>query len=265
MKPKLSVLDRVKAMERLVRKGDRGVVKDLLQALQDKSPIVRSAAAEFLGDLDEKVAITPLITTLRDRDSEVRSAATDSLGTLLSGGQSPRQLIKMLEGRNELVRVAAAESLGAIGDRKALPALWRAINDRSPLVRSYIAGAIGSFGRAGDIPKLEQLLKKERSDTVKVGIYQALYESGRKNVLLPLISLLMDSNDYRVRIATSKILADVVLDKSNAPTILDALRSALKREETIAGRSSIRSSLRIVRQSMTSNAKLSGLKTRKLF
>ena len=262
--PKLPVSERVKTLERLVQKGDHGVVKDLLQALQDKSPIVRSAAAEFLGDLNEKVAITPLITTLLDRDSEVRSAAIASLGTLLSGGKSPRQLIKMLEDPNVLVRVAAAESLGTIGDPKALPALWWAINDRSPLVRSYVAGATGAFGRAKDIPKLEQRLKKERSDTVKVGIYQALYELGRKDMLLPLISLLMESNDYRVRIATSKILAEVVLDKSNAPTVLDALRRALKREETIAGRSSIRSSLRIVRQNMTPKSRLSGLKTRKL-
>lgn len=256
------MLERAEAMKRLVQKGDRGVVKDLLQALRDKSPSIRSVAAEFLGDLNEKTAITPLITTLSDRDSEVRSAATESLGTLLSGGKSPRQLIKMLEDPNVLVRVAAAESLGAIGDRKALPALWRAISDRSPLVRSYIAGAIGSFGRASDIPKLEQLLKKERSATVKVGVYQALYELGRKDVLLPLISLLMDSNDYRVRIATSKILAEVVLDKSNAPTILDALRSALKQEETIAGKGAIRSSLRRVRQRMAPKSKLSGHKTR---
>jgi HEAT repeat protein len=155
----------------------------------------------------------------------------------------------MLEDPDVLVRVEAAESLATIGDPKALPALWRAIDDRSPLVRSYVAGAIGSFGRAGDIPKLEQLLKKERSDTVKVGIYQALYELGRKDMLLSLISLLMESNDYRVRIATANILAEVVLDKSNVAMVLDALRRALKREETVAGRSSIRSSLRIVRQS----------------
>ena len=248
--------DRVKALERLVRKGDAGVVEDILHALQDKNPIVRATAAEFLGDLNDDAAITPLIKSLSDRDSEVRMSATSSLGTLLTGNKSPRQLIRMLEDPNVLVRVAAAESLGAIGDRKTLPALWRAINDRSPLVRSYVAGAIGAFGRARDIPELEQRLNTERSDTVKVGIYQALYELGRKDMLPSLISLLMESNDYRVRISTAKILAEVVLDKSNAPTILDALRRALKQEETIAGRSAIRSSLKIVRRSTRNDSLL---------
>jgi len=256
--PRLSVSDRVKALERLAQQGDPSVVEELSHALQDKSPTVRAAAAEFLGDLNAKAAITPLIKALSDRDSEVRMSATSSLGSILRGSRSPRQLIRMLEDPNALVRIEAAESLGAIGDRKALPALWRAMYDRSPLVRSYAAGAIGAFGRTRDIPELEQRLKKERSDTVKVGIYQALYELGRKDVLPPLISLLMESSDYRVRIATAKILAEVVLDKSNAPTILDALRRALKREETIAGRSAIRSSLKIVRQHMTPKSKSSG-------
>ena len=62
--------DRVKAPERLVRKGDAGEVEALLQALQDKSPTVRATAAEFLGDLNTQAAITPLIKTLSDRDSE---------------------------------------------------------------------------------------------------------------------------------------------------------------------------------------------------
>ena len=228
-------------------RSDAGVA-DLLHALQDKSPSVRATAAEFLGELNDAAAIAPLIKTLSDCDSEVRMSATSSLGTLLTGSKSPRQLIRMLEDPNVLVRIEAAESLAAVGDRKALPALWRAINDRSPLVRSYVAGSIGAFGRARDIPKLEQRLKSERSDTVKVGIYQALYELGRKDMLLSLISLLLESDDYRVRIATAKILGEVVLHESNAPTILDALRRALKQEETIAGRSAIRSSLKIVRQ-----------------
>src|SRR6201989_3134696 len=95
--PRLSVSDRVKAMERLSQNGDPNVVKELLKALHDKSPTVRAAAAEFLGDLNAKAAITSLIKTLSDRDSEVRMSATSSLGTILRGSRSPRQLIRMLE------------------------------------------------------------------------------------------------------------------------------------------------------------------------
>lgn len=252
---RLTVTDRVRALERLAKTGEPGAVKNLLRALQDKSPAVRAAAVEYLGDLNAKEAIAPLITALDDRDSEVRWSAISSLGTLLIGSRSPRQLIQMLKDPNVLVRIEAAEAMGAIGDHKVLPALRRAMDDRSPLVRSYVAGAIGAFGREKDIPELERRLKNEKSDTAKVGIYQALYELGRHDMLRPLILLLLESSDYRVRIATAKILSQVVLDKSNAPTILDALRRSLKQEQTIAGKSAIRSSLRIGRQRMAANSK----------
>jgi len=253
------VSDRVRALERLAKTGDPGAVKNLLRALQDKSPTVRATAVEYLGDLDAKEAIAPLITALSDRDSEVRWSATSSLGTLLIGSRSPRRLIQMLEDPNVLVRIEAAEAMGAIGDRKTLPALRRAMNDHSPLVRSYVAAAIGAFGRQKNIPELEQRLKNEKSDTAKVGIYQALYQLGKHDKLKPLISLLLESSDYRVRIATAKILSQVVLDKSNAATILEALRRALKQEQTIAGRSAIRSSLRIGRQRISTKSKRSSI------
>lgn len=254
---RLTVPDRVRALERLAETADPGAVKNLLRALQDKSPSVRATAVDYLGDLKVKEAIAPLITALSDRDSEVRWSATSSLGTLLIGRRSPRQLIRMLEDPNTLVRIEAAESLGAIGDRKALPALWRGMNDRSPLVRSYVAAAIGAFGRKKDITELEHRSTHEKSDAAKVGMYQALYELGRQDILISLISLLLESSDYRVRIGTAKTLSQIVLDRSNAATILDALRRALKQEQTIAGRSALRSSLRISRQRIAKKSKQS--------
>jgi HEAT repeat protein len=241
------VADRIAALEGLARSSDPRVTRRLIDALLDKSPAVRAAGAEWLGDLNAKEAIKPLIASLSDSDSEVRMTAAASLGDLLTGNKSPRQLTRLLQDPDELVRIEASESLGAIGDRAALPALWRAAKDRSPLVRSYVAGAIGELGTERDIPKLERALAEERSDTVKIGIYQALYKLGRSETLSALLLMLSGSRDYRVRSATAKILTEVVLNQSNSQVIIDALEKALRREPTAAVRSSIRSSLKRVK------------------
>jgi HEAT repeat protein len=240
--------DRIAAFEGLARSGDPRVIGQLITALLDKSPTVRAAVAELLGDLNAKEAIKPLIGSLTDPDSEVRMMAAGSLGDLLAGEKSPRQLIRLLKDPDELVRIEASESLGAIGDRSALPALWSAAKDRSPLVRSYVAAAIGELGSERDVPKLERALREEQSDTAKIGIYQALYRLGRSEVLSALLPMLSESRDYRVRSATARILSEVVLDRSNSPAIIEALQKALRREPTVAARSSIRSSLKSVKE-----------------
>jgi HEAT repeat protein len=242
------VSDRVRALESLAKIDLPRVVNEMIRALSDRSPTVRATAAEFLGSLEAKEAVRPLIGKLADSDNEVRMMAASSLGSLLMGKRSPLKLIQTLQDRDELVRIEVAESLGAIGDRRALPALWKALDDPSPLVRSYLAAAIGELGNKGDVAKLEERLKQEKFDTSKVGYYQALYRLGRHDALEALFSILLKSSDYRVRSATAKILSEVIADESNAPAILRALQKALRQEQTIAAKSSIRSSLKRVRQ-----------------
>ena len=198
--------------------------------------------------LETNEAVAPLISKLEDSDSEVRMIAARGLGDLLTGKNSPPELIGKLHDRDELVRIETAESLGVIGDKKALPELWKALADSSSLVRSYVAGAIGELGSRKDIARLEDRLRQENSDTSRVGYYQALYKLGKRNALDQLLRLLSHSKDYRVRCAVANILCDVVDDKISALTIYTALSEALKRESTTAARSSIRSSMRDIKQ-----------------
>lgn len=237
------VSERVEALSSLAKLNDPEIVPILLSQLTDKSPQVRAAASEYLGLAGDSKAIKPLVKRLNDNNSEVRRAAISSLGFLLVGQKSPRVLMEKLGDRNMLVRIETCETLGAIGDKKALPALLRALYDSSPLVRSYAAGAIGELGGQKEIGSLEERLKVEKSETAKVGIYQALYQLGRQNILPALISMLR-SKDYRVRCATANILSKVVANEKTSPIILDALHGALRREPTLAGRDAIESSVR---------------------
>jgi HEAT repeat protein len=136
-----------------------------------------------------------------------------------------------------------AESLGCIGDRRALPALWRAINDTSSLVRCYVAEAIGKLGSKKDVKKLEKALRHETSDAARIGFYQALYVQGQRDVLQPML-MLLQSNDYRVRCATANTLSEIIANKSDSLLALRTLRTALKQELTVAAKSSIRAAIR---------------------
>ena len=241
-------LARVHALESIVNIDHPRVFPEIVKALSDRNPNVRSTAADFLGALGNKEAVIPLINKLGDHSVEVRMRSAESLGDLLIGEKnSPSALIKALQDPNELVRIAVAESLGAIGDKRALRALWKAIHDASPLVRGYIAEAIGELGDLKDVSKLEKELKKEVSETAKVGFYHALYLLGRHSVLQDLL-MLLKSRDYRVRSATANTLSAIHINKSETPVVLNVLRKALRQEPTVAARSSMRSSLLAIKQ-----------------
>src|SRR5262249_2147984 len=100
-------------------------------------------------------AIAPLIARLQDSNREVRMRVVASLGDLMVGKRVPPALFAALKDADELVRIEACESLGAIGDKRGLPLLWESIHDRSSLVMSYAAGAIGELGAERDIHRLE--------------------------------------------------------------------------------------------------------------
>lgn len=71
-------------------KGDRAIIKSLSQALGDKHPAVRSAAAAALGRLGDRSALGALRNAKKDKDRKVRAAVTRAIASLDgSGGGSP--------------------------------------------------------------------------------------------------------------------------------------------------------------------------------
>lgn len=238
-----SVSARVSALELLAKHHDPLVFSATVKALSDRSPRVRVTAVENLGLLNDKRSAPHLVTSLKDSNPEVRMRAAENLGVLLQNEPSPGALISCLRDPDKLVRITVAESLGAIGDRRALPSLWKTIYDASPLVRSYVAAAIGELGDNRDLSKLKKRIGEEKSETAKVGFYHALHLLGEPDILRDLLGLLK-SKDYRVRCATANTLSAIHVDDSDKKLITRTLRKALKQEPTIAGRDSLRSSLR---------------------
>jgi HEAT repeat protein len=89
--------------------------------------------------------------------------AAQALGLLKGGtGKAVEALMEALGPTyGALARAHAAESLGNLGDAKAVPVLMAALADPYRLTRSYAARALGKLG---DVQAVEALLKTMESD-----------------------------------------------------------------------------------------------------
>jgi HEAT repeat protein len=85
-------------------------------------------------------------------DPQQRTEAVNVLITTLSGTTA-----------HALTRAHAAESLGRLGDARALPGLRAALDDSYRLVRAYAAGAISRLDSSSD--EVDVLLNRLSNDT----------------------------------------------------------------------------------------------------
>jgi HEAT repeat protein len=165
---------RLTAAEALVQMG-APVVGPLIEALADGVRQVRSNAARVLGDIGDVRAVGPLIAGLSDRNEGVRIAARDALVEIgasavqplievlrgsrewevylcglaaqaltLIGSPAVEPLIAALDDKDVLVRWTAAEALGKVGDKRAVPSLVAALEDRD--VREAASEALHLLG-----------------------------------------------------------------------------------------------------------------------
>ncbi len=126
--------------------------RKLQQALSSGAAEARRAAAEALGIIGQaaKDASGDLLTALLDSDPFVRSQAARALGSV--GADARRAvpaLIRLLSNDgNEVARSAAASSLGAFGASAAdaVGPLVRALADLDPNVAAAAAGSLGDIG-----------------------------------------------------------------------------------------------------------------------
>jgi HEAT repeats len=96
------------------------------------------------------------------RDPEVRRIAAFALGQFRKESDLDL-LVRMLEAPSEepRVRAQAAEALGYLGNRAALPQLLAATEDRSVEVRFWSVFALGQLGEASALPTLENLAQRD--------------------------------------------------------------------------------------------------------
>ena len=148
-----------------------GSLEILLSALRDGDSRIRRSAAEALGALGDRQAVPALLSALHDEDGWTRITAAEALGL----GADP-SLVRGLRELNKRIRRSAAEALGALGDRQAVPALLSALRDEDGGGGITAAQALGAIGDRQAVPALLGALRMERIHSLLRMIYKQLYE-----------------------------------------------------------------------------------------
>ncbi len=120
-----------------------------LETASRKDEPHRAAVATVLGWLGTE-ALEPLIALVGE--PAVHTAIADNIVAL--GADAVAPLIVLLETPNPAARRAAAEFLGRIGDRRALPSLLRSLDDADTDVVAAAATALGALGAAAALDAL---------------------------------------------------------------------------------------------------------------
>lgn len=162
-------------------------VEGLIKALtSQKEAQIRIDAAQALGNIADNLAIEPLVYCLSEEDERVRDAAAKALIKLGSPAIEyminslryfPREssvaaltrigepaivpLISALEDKDEGICKGAAESLGIIGDPRAVPPLIHALKQRELEVGAVIEEALAKFTDPQSIESLISALKAD--------------------------------------------------------------------------------------------------------
>ncbi len=116
----------------------------LIQALQDADIAVRQCAAQGLRQAPTPEAIAALSQAMFSPDSLLTRLAANAL--IAIGGEALPALISLLKNGPPRVRLEAARALALIGDARALPALYAALDDSSTLMEYWIDEGLERMG-----------------------------------------------------------------------------------------------------------------------
>ena len=119
------------AVRGLAALPDGEITPLLLQALQDDDAPVRQCAALGLRQHPDPQPVARLVCALDDPDPLVRRLAGEALEAI--GSQAVPALLAVMESGSHIARLEAARSLAVIGDTRAIPALFRALEESALL------------------------------------------------------------------------------------------------------------------------------------
>lgn len=120
------------------------VMSDLIQALQDPDLAVRQCAAQGLYQNPHPGAIAALLEAMASGDSLLTRLAANAL--IAIGGEALPALVHLLKNGEAKVRLEAARALALIGDARALPALYEALDDSSALMEYWVDEGLERMG-----------------------------------------------------------------------------------------------------------------------
>jgi HEAT repeat protein len=191
-----------------------GAIARISRRLADPRAHRRAEHAALLGDMCSPLAEVPLLQALNDRDPDVRLAAARSLGRLRPRSAAGPLLFAMVQGL--VPRAVAASALLSVG-AAALPGIRNLLHDEEPAARANAVELLGQLGNPRDSESLRERLGDD-APLVRRRACEALARLGADDVGDALEELLAD-DIADVRISAASALATVGDDRC-APTLL---------------------------------------------
>jgi len=132
------------AVRALAEVQDERVPRLLVQALADPDMGVRWCAGLALRVHPSPQASLALVGMLSGRVALTRRLAGDALVAI--GGEVVPQLLDIMLQGDPLVRIEAVRALSKIGDPRAIPALFEALDDSSALIEYWASEGLEKMG-----------------------------------------------------------------------------------------------------------------------
>lgn len=166
---------------------------ELILLLQDEQCDIRTEAARELGRRRETAAVEHLIQMLTDQDPNCSFAARLSLEEIGQPAVSP--LLEYVNHASRVQKLFIISILGDIGDGRAVETILDSLSDPDSSIRANAAEALGKLTAKDAIPRLILVLKDD-DYSVRNHAAEALGRLRANAAVQPLISLLR-SEDTR--------------------------------------------------------------------
>lgn len=156
-----NLFTRLLALQTAVQLGDAESLETLVAMLHSGDTPTRLAVCAALGRTRYPAAAEPLLQVLQDSSqARLHAEAAQALGRLRAREAVP-VLLEALEDEQAALRAAACEALGAIGDPAARPALEIRLTDTAPMVRRAACEALRELRHPESAHAVMQLLTED--------------------------------------------------------------------------------------------------------
>lgn len=132
------------ATRALAEIDDPGVPALLVHALVDPDPEVRYCGALALSCQPGEQAISNLIQALDTQDTLLARLA--GIALVAMGDTAVPALIEVMDNRSHVARLEAARALSEIGDTRAIPALFKALEEGSVVLEYWASEGLEKMG-----------------------------------------------------------------------------------------------------------------------
>ncbi len=191
-----------------------------IKQLHAKSTSKKIEAIRALGEFGDKRAIEPLLESLRDESWQVRKEVSLALSRI-DGDEVIKRLIHHISDPDPNVRNSALEALELIGE-KVCSYLANLLSHKDPDLRIFAANALGRLKDKRALPKILERIEVEDDENVRFELIEACGKIQDKRATEQLLRLLEKADTWQ-KFPIISALSNIA-DERATPYLMECLR-----------------------------------------